>query len=61
MSDLLTALALILVIEGLLIAVFPSWPLRALAALASAPPEKLRVGGVVMLAAGVFFVWLLRR
>ncbi len=60
MTDLLTGLALLLVIEGLFLALFPDRLRWLLERMAEVPPEVLRVGGVVSAAAGVFMVWLLR-
>ena len=60
MTDLLTALALVLVIEGVFLALFAGrvdWFLKHLAGM---PPEALRIGGVVSAVIGVFCVWLLR-
>ena len=60
MTDLLTALALVLVIEGLVLAVVPDMPRRLYALLSEARPEQLRVAGLTAAAIGVLFVWLLR-
>jgi hypothetical protein len=60
MTDFLTALALVLVIEGLFLAVFPQRLRQIVALLAATPPDALRVGGVLAAALGVFLVWLLR-
>jgi uncharacterized protein YjeT (DUF2065 family) len=60
MNDLLTALALVLVIEGLVMAMLPSMPRRMLERLAQVPPETLRIGGLTVAASGVLFVWLIR-
>ena len=60
MIDLLTGLALLFVIEGLFLAIFPDRLRWLLERMAEVPPEVLRVGGVVSAAAGVFMVWLLR-
>lgn len=60
MTDLLTALALVLVIEGLVLALLPGAPQRLLQRLSEVPPSALRLGGVVAVAAGTFGVWLLR-
>ncbi len=60
MTDLLTGLALLLVIEGLFLALFPDRLRWLLERMAEVPPEVVRVGGVVSAAAGVFMVWLLR-
>ncbi|MCG8596358.1 MAG: DUF2065 domain-containing protein [Kiloniellales bacterium] len=60
MTEFLTALALVLVIEGLVWAVFPDQIRRALGRLAELPPEILRGGGLAAAALGTFCVWLLR-
>lgn len=60
MTDLLTALALVLVIEGLFLALFPRRLPEILAAVAQLPPETLRLGGLIAAALGVACVWLLR-
>ena len=60
MTDFLTALALVLVIEGLFLAVFPHRLRQILMMLEATPPESLRVGGLVAASLGVFLVWLLR-
>jgi hypothetical protein len=60
MTDFLTALALVLVIEGLFLAIFPQRLRQIVEMLAEMPPDSLRVGGLVAAALGVFLVWLLR-
>ncbi|MDF2096104.1 DUF2065 domain-containing protein [Aquibaculum arenosum] len=60
MTDLLTALALVLVIEGLMLALAPNVPQRVLLLLAQVPHSVLRTGGLAAMALGTFFVWLLR-
>jgi uncharacterized protein YjeT (DUF2065 family) len=60
MTDLLTGLALVFVIEGLILAIFPDRLRWLLERMAEVPPEVLRVGGLISAAAGVFAVWLLR-
>lgn len=60
MSDLLTGLALVLVIEGLFLALFPDRLRWLVEQMAEVPPEALRVAGMVSAVIGVFFVWLLR-
>lgn len=60
MTDLLTALALVLVIEGLVLAVVPDMPKRLYAMLSTVRPEQLRVAGLTAAAIGVICVWLLR-
>jgi uncharacterized protein YjeT (DUF2065 family) len=60
MTDFLTALALVLVIEGLFLAIFPQRLRQIVAMLAATPPDTLRIGGLAVAALGVFLVWLLR-
>jgi len=60
MTDFLTALALVFVIEGLILALFPDRLRWVLERAAEMPPEVLRIGGVISASLGVFFVWLLR-
>lgn len=60
MKDFITALGLVLVIEGLVWALAPGGMVRMLRAAADAPPEALRVAGAVAVAAGVLVVWLAR-
>jgi hypothetical protein len=59
-SDLVTALGLVLVIEGLLLALFPDGLKRIVAEIMTHPPARLRVGGLVSAAIGVAIVWLVR-
>ncbi|MBO0737437.1 MAG: DUF2065 domain-containing protein [Alphaproteobacteria bacterium] len=61
MRDLWTALALVLVVEGTLYALFPEGMKRAAARSLSVPPQTLRVAGLAATCAGVILVWLLRR
>jgi uncharacterized protein YjeT (DUF2065 family) len=61
MRDLGTALALVLVIEGILYAVFPDGMKRAAARSMQVPPQTLRIAGLVAACIGVALVWLLRR
>ena len=60
MTDFLTALALVLVIEGVFMALFPHRMRQVLDMLDELPPEVLRIGGLSAAAVGVLFVWLLR-
>jgi uncharacterized protein YjeT (DUF2065 family) len=59
-SDLVTALGLVLVIEGLLLALFPDGLKRMIAEIMTKPSQSLRVGGVVSAAIGVGIIWLVR-
>jgi len=61
MRDLWTALALVLVIEGTLYALFPEGMKRAAARALAVPPQTLRLAGLAAACAGVALVWLVRR
>jgi uncharacterized protein len=61
MRDLGTGLALVLVIEGVLYALFPEGMKRAAARAMAVPPQVLRLAGLLAACAGVLIVWLLRR
>ena len=60
MTDFLTALALVLVIEGLFLAIFPNRLRQILEMLDQLTPENLRVAGLCAAGLGVLGVWLLR-
>ena len=60
MQDFLTALALVMVIEGLFLALMPRRLRQILEALEQIPPETLRIFGLVVAGIGVFLVWLIR-
>lgn len=55
-----TAIGLLLVIEGLLYALFPAAMQRMMAAALALAPSSLRSAGTVALAVGVGIVWLAR-
>lgn len=59
-QDFVTALALVLVFEGLSLALMPGAIYRALTQLAALPREALRWVGVIMLFLGVVIVYLIR-
>lgn len=59
-GELLTAFALILVIEGALYALFPQPMKKLLLHVLGMPLSSMRVAGLVSAGAGVFLVWLLR-
>ena len=59
-AELLTALALILVIEGVLYALFPDGMKRILAQVMTMQAASLRTTGLVSAFIGVVLVWLLR-
>ncbi len=60
MTDLFTGLALVLVIEGLFLALFPHRLHQILAMMEQMRPEALRLGGLAAATAGVLLVWILR-
>ena len=57
----LTALALVLVIEGAAYALFPEGIKRAMAAMQQIPASTLRSFGLAATLTGVIIVWLIRR
>ncbi|MBE9554252.1 MAG: DUF2065 domain-containing protein [Proteobacteria bacterium] len=57
----LTALALVLVIEGAAYALFPDGIKRAMAAMQQIPASTLRSFGLAAALTGVIIVWLIRR
>lgn len=59
-NDFLTAIALVLILEGLSLAAFPGALDRALEQLRAMPHEALRWAGLLMALLGVFFLYLLR-
>ena len=60
MTDFLTALALVLVIEGIALALFPDRVRSVLQRLDELASDQLRLGGLVAVVIGVICVWLLR-
>jgi uncharacterized protein YjeT (DUF2065 family) len=60
MSDLVTALGLVFVIEGLVYAFVPGHLKAVMALLQSTPEDRLRMGGLIATAIGVGLVWLAR-
>jgi uncharacterized protein YjeT (DUF2065 family) len=61
MRDFLTALALILVIEGMVYALFPEIMKQLAARTTKMPAQSLRIGGLIAAILGVVVVWALRR
>jgi len=59
-GEFLTALALVLVIEGVVYALFPDAMKRMMLRLMDTPANALRVAGLASAIIGVFLVWLLR-
>ena len=60
MNDLIVAVGLVLVIEGLLWALAPKIGRALLEAAASTPEHALRLSGAVAMAIGVGVVWIVR-
>ncbi|EHS53083.1 MULTISPECIES: DUF2065 domain-containing protein [unclassified Rhizobium] len=60
MADLLTGIALFLIIEGLVYALAPRFIVRMAQLLPGIPEEHLRLSGLVAIIFGVGIVWFLR-
>ncbi|MBS7541457.1 DUF2065 domain-containing protein [Ancylobacter lacus] len=60
MYDLIVALGLVFVIEGLMLAAFPAATRQAMATLQTLPDPTLRVLGLAGGIAGLVVVWLVR-
>jgi len=60
MYDLIVALGLVLVIEGLMLAAFPNAVRSAMEAMDKLPDSPLRIAGLVGAAAGLLLVWFIR-
>jgi uncharacterized protein YjeT (DUF2065 family) len=60
MRDFLTALALVLVLEGLFLALMPRRLRQILEVLEQIAPETLRMFGLVVACIGVLAIWLIR-
>lgn len=60
MDDLLVAVGLVLVIEGLVWALVPRIGRKLMEATSETPESSLRLAGALAVATGVFIVWLVR-
>jgi uncharacterized protein YjeT (DUF2065 family) len=60
MSDLIVAIGMVLVIEGLIWALAPRAAVKVLQAAADMPEQTLRIIGACVVAAGVVIVWFVR-
>jgi len=60
MSEVATAIGLVLALEGALYALFPDVMKRMAQQVIQSPGDALRVAGVVSVALGVVLVWLVR-
>jgi uncharacterized protein YjeT (DUF2065 family) len=58
-SDLLTALALVLILEGLLPGIAPSVWIRVMRDAARLGPQGIRVAGIVSMLAGALLLFVL--
>jgi hypothetical protein len=61
MIDLASALALAIVIEGILYALFPNGMKRMMASIFEMPSSNLRGAGLIAAVLGVGLIWLIRR
>lgn len=60
MIEILSAIGLVLAIEGALYAAFPGAMRRALEQIGTLPDSALRFGGLLALVTGVVLVWMVR-
>ena len=60
MKDLILALGLLLFIEGLFFAIFPTKTKNMIKAIEKIPENKLRSGGVFFLILGFLIVWYIK-
>ncbi len=60
MTDLMTAIGLIFLIEGLIIAIFPSRIKIMLKLIESIPENKLRLTGIISIIFGFIIVWYIK-
>ena len=60
MSEIATAIGLVLALEGALYALFPELMKRMAHQVLESPGDSLRVVGVISVAIGVALVWLVR-
>tara|TARA_B100000530_G_C15780558_1_gene417332 strand:+ start:592 stop:777 length:186 start_codon:yes stop_codon:yes gene_type:complete len=59
-NEIITAIGLILFIEGLLIAIFPSRIKNMLEIIKNTPENKLRTYGVIFLIIGFVIIWYIK-
>ena len=60
LQDLMTAIALLLIIEGLLPVIAPQLWQKAMQDLSKISPKTIRVGGVISMLSGAFLLQFLR-
>ena len=61
MKDLITALGLLLFIEGVFFAIFPTRIKNILKSIDRIPPAKLRSMGIFFLLVGFLIVWYIKK
>ena len=61
MTELFSALALAVVLEGIIYAAFPEQMKRALASIQTLPASTIRAVALACAAAGLVLLWLIRR
>jgi len=59
-TDLLTALALAVTIEGIVYAMFPDAMKRMMVSVLEQPSSNLRAAGLLAASLGVFAVWIVK-
>jgi hypothetical protein len=60
MTDILTAIGLVIAIEGILYALFPDAMKNFMIQLIAQPSANLRRAGLIAACVGVFLIWLIR-
>ncbi len=60
MEDLITALGLVLVIEGIAYALFPNALRKLVQAALELPPKQIQAAALAMAGIGLVIVWLVR-
>jgi len=60
MTDLIVAIGLVLVIEGLLYAAFPEAMKKMMSMALSMPDNSMRTGGLLAAGGGITIIWLAR-
>ncbi|MGO4572420.1 DUF2065 domain-containing protein [Microvirga sp. 2TAF3] len=60
MLDLIAALGLALVVEGILFAAFPDGMRRAMYEAAHSPSDRMRLVGILSAIAGLGIIWIIR-
>ncbi len=61
MLDLIAALGLALVVEGILFAAFPDGMRKAMYEAAHSPSDRMRLVGIVSAIAGLAIIWMVRQ